>query len=178
MTRKKNNRDATRHLNSRPAEVVSFASVVEDSTLEQANELATLPFIYPRVALMPDAHTGKGSSVGTVFGTIDAVIPAAVGVDIGCGMIAVHTQFTAADLEAKDLTKLRDAVEKTIPLSPGNYHQQGLTPSAEDRCRELERMAENDGVDLSHSPKWRQQLGTLGGGNHFIELCLDEDDGN
>lgn len=177
MTRKKNNRDATRHLNSRPAEVVSFASVVEDSTLEQANELATLPFIYPRVALMPDAHTGKGSSVGTVFGTIDAVIPAAVGVDIGCGMIAVHTQFTAADLEAKDLTKLRDAVEKTIPLSPGNYHQQGLTPSAEDRCRELERMAENDGVDLSHSPKWRQQLGTLGGGNHFIELCLDEDDG-
>lgn len=98
-----------RHLKPhQPKDVVSFASELEESTLEQAQQLAKLPFIYPHVALMPDAHTGLGSSVGTVFGTIDAVIPAAVGVDIGCGMIAVRTQFTATDLAGKDLTQLRD----------------------------------------------------------------------
>ena len=92
-----------RHLKPhKPKNVVSFASELEESTLEQAQQLAKLPFIYPHVALMPDAHTGLGSSVGTVFGTIDAVIPAAVGVDIGCGMIAVRTQFTATDLAGKD----------------------------------------------------------------------------
>ena len=81
-----------RHLKPhQPKDVVSFASELEESTLEQAQQLAKLPFIYPHVALMPDAHTGLGSSVGTVFGTIDAVIPAAVGVDIGCGMIAVRS---------------------------------------------------------------------------------------
>ncbi|MDO4632041.1 MAG: RtcB family protein [Corynebacterium sp.] len=166
-----------RHLNTDPKKVISFASVLEESTLAQAEELAQLPFIYPHVALMPDAHTGLGSSVGTVFGTIDAVIPAAVGVDIGCGMIAVRTQFTAADLEGKDLTQLRDAIEAAIPLSPGNYNDEWILPgSADERCRELAKLAEENDVDLSHSPKWRQQLGSLGGGNHFIELCLDETD--
>lgn len=167
-----------RHLKPhQPKDVVSFASELEESTLEQAQQLAKLPFIYPHVALMPDAHTGLGSSVGTVFGTIDAVIPAAVGVDIGCGMIAVRTQFTATDLAGKDLTQLRDAIEAAIPLSPGNYNKDWILPgSAEDRCRELAKLAEETDVDLSHSPKWRQQLGSLGGGNHFIELCLDETD--
>lgn len=165
-----------RHLKDTPANVVCFASEIEDSTMEQAKELAKLPFVYPHVALMPDAHTGLGSSVGTVFGTIDAVIPAAVGVDIGCGMIAVRTQFTAADLEGKDLVKLRDAIEAAIPLSPGNYNGWVMGGSAEKRCRELAKLAEDTGVDLSHSPKWRLQLGSLGGGNHFIELCLDEED--
>ena len=167
-----------RHLKPhQPKDVVSFASELEESTLEQAQQLAKLPFIYPHVALMPDAHTGLGSSVGTVFGTIDAVIPAAVGVDIGCGMIAVRTQFTATDLAGKDLTQLRDAIEAAIPLSPGNYNKDWILPgSADDRCRELAKLAEETDVDLSHSPKWRQQLGSLGGGNHFIELCLDEQD--
>lgn len=167
-----------RHLKPhKPKNVVSFASELEESTLEQAQQLAKLPFIYPHVALMPDAHTGLGSSVGTVFGTIDAVIPAAVGVDIGCGMIAVRTQFTATDLVGKDLTQLRDAIEAAIPLSPGNYNKDWILPgSADTRCRELAKLAEETDVDLSHSPKWRQQLGSLGGGNHFIELCLDETD--
>ncbi len=174
MTRK--NKKYDRHLKAHKAQVVSFASELEESTLEQARQLAKLPFIYPHVALMPDAHTGLGSSVGTVFGTVDAVIPAAVGVDIGCGMIAVKTQFTATDLEGKDLIKLRDAIEAAIPLSPGNYNGWVLPGSADERCRELAKLAEETGVDLSHSPKWRQQLGSLGGGNHFIELCLDEAD--
>lgn len=174
MTRKKKTHN--RHLNPHKAQVVSFASELEESTMEQARQLATLPFIYPHVALMPDAHTGLGSSVGTVFGTVDAVIPAAVGVDIGCGMIAVRTQFTAADLVDKNLVELRDAIEAAIPLSPGNYNSWVLRESADQRCRELAALAEDTGVDLGHSPKWRQQLGSLGGGNHFIELCLDEAD--
>lgn len=155
--------------------VEAFASVLEPAVMTQAKQLAGMPFIHPHVALMPDAHVGMGSSVGTVFGTIGAVIPAAVGVDIGCGMIGVCTQFHASDLP-EDLVPLRDAIEAAIPLSPGNYNEWHLEGSADRRARELTQMAERDGVDLSHSPKWRQQLGSLGGGNHFIELCLDEKD--
>jgi tRNA-splicing ligase RtcB len=131
---------------------------------------------------MPDAHAGKGSAVGTVIPTIDAVIPAAVGVDIGCGMIAARTTFGAADVDGHDLAALRSAIERVIPLSPGNYnHDLDRFPFTEARIETLQslasggRSADHD-IDLSHSPKWRQQLGSLGGGNHFIELCLDEAD--
>lgn len=155
--------------------VISFASVLEDAALDQAKATATMPFIYPHVALMPDAHYGLGSSVGTVFGTKGAIIPAAVGVDIGCGMIGVRTQFTATDLQGRDLTRLRDSLERAIPLSPGNYNKGTLQDSALAKIAELEDLAEKNSVDLSHSPKWKQQLGSLGGGNHFIELCLDEE---
>ncbi|GAB3593986.1 RNA-splicing ligase RtcB [Corynebacterium faecale] len=157
-------------------DVISFASILEDAALDQAKATATMPFIYPHVALMPDAHFGLGSSVGTVFGTKGAIIPAAVGVDIGCGMIGVRTQFTAADLEGRDLTRLRDSLERAIPLSPGNYNKGTLQDSALPKIAELEELAAKNSVDLSHSPKWKKQLGSLGGGNHFIELCLDEED--
>ncbi|MFH0410826.1 RtcB family protein [Corynebacterium sp. L4756] len=167
-------RTAPRKFNDK-IHVEAFASVLEPAVMTQAEQLASMPFIYPHVALMPDAHVGMGSSVGTVFGTIGAVIPAAVGVDIGCGMIGVRTGFTADDLP-KDLIPLRDEIEEAIPLSPGNYNQWHLEGSADRRVRELAQMADEDGIDLSHSPKWRQQLGSLGGGNHFVELCLDEQD--
>lgn len=160
--------------------LLNWASQIDDNTLVQAEETATMPFIHPHVALMPDAHSGKGSAVGTVIPTRDAVIPAAVGVDIGCGMIAVRTQFSKADVDDNDRTlgELREIVEASIPLSPGNYN---LTEAlgkwyAQPKIEELEARAEKDDVDLSHSPKWREQLGSLGGGNHFIELCLDETD--
>ncbi len=155
--------------------VVSFASVLEEAALNQAKATATMPFVHPHVALMPDAHYGLGSSVGTVFGTRGAVIPAAVGVDIGCGMIGVRTTFTDADLEGRDLAKLRDSIERAIPLSPGNYNSAALKDTALEKVSELEQLAGDTGVDLSHSPKWKRQLGSLGGGNHFIELCLDEE---
>lgn len=158
------------------ASVVSFATVLEDAVRDQARDIAQLPFVYPHVALMPDAHFGLGSSVGTVFGTKGAVIPAAVGVDIGCGMIGVRTSYTAVDFSTNDLVALREALIKAIPLSPGNYNTWVLRESADRRTRELNEMAEANDVDLSHSPKWREQLGSLGGGNHFIELCLDEED--
>ena len=156
--------------------VVNFASHLEDAALKQAEATATMPFIYPHVALMPDAHFGLGSSVGTVFGTKGAIIPAAVGVDIGCGMIGVCTNYTASDLEGRDLVTLRDYIERVIPLSPGNYNSTTLKETAKVKVAELEELAERDGVDLSHSPTWKRQLGSLGGGNHFIELCLDEFD--
>ncbi|MDP9806577.1 tRNA-splicing ligase RtcB [Trueperella bonasi] len=155
-------------------ELKNFASQIDEQTLEQARMVARLPFVYPHVALMPDAHFGLGSSVGTVFGTVGAVLPAAVGVDIGCGMIGVRTQFSAADLAGKDLRRLRDAIVDSIPLSPGNYNRKVAGQSAKERIAELEALAKDNDVDLSHSPKWHMQLGSLGGGNHFIELCLDE----
>lgn len=142
--------------------LVNFASHIDDGTLAQARETASMPFVYPHIALMPDAHFGKGSAVGTVIPTRGAVIPAAVGVDIGCGMIAARTQFGLVDIErgggaGRTLHTLRLGVERAIPLSPGNYN---LTASlgkwfAEPKIAELEERAARDGVDLSHSPKWR-----------------------
>ncbi|RSZ64322.1 RtcB family protein [Corynebacterium hylobatis] len=166
-----------RNLAPRTPKVINFASHIEQGTLDQAEQLASMPFVWPHVALMPDAHVGLGSAVGTVFGTVDAVIPSAVGVDIGCGMIGVRTGFTAEDIRRRDLKQLRDTLEAAIPLSPGNYNDWALAgTTADTRTRELAELAELTDVDLSHSPKWRQQLGSLGGGNHFIELCLDEEE--
>lgn len=156
--------------------LLNFASQIDDVTLEQATQTAAMPFIHPHVALMPDAHLGKGSSVGTVIPTEGAVIPAAVGVDIGCGMIAARTNHVWGEgLRGRDLAKLRESLESAIPLSPGNYNNRldRFTFTAP-RIAELEATAGRDCVDLSHSPKWREQLGSLGGGNHFIELCVDE----
>ena len=157
--------------------VVNFASHIDAATIEQANQTAALPFVYPHVALMPDAHVGKGAAVGTVIPTLGAVIPAAVGVDIGCGMVAARTKFTSGDIAGKDLARLRGSIESAIPLSAGSYNRSlrrfGFTQA---RLKELEQLAADDGVDLSPSPKWKEQLGTLGGGNHFIELCIDSAD--
>lgn len=160
--------------------LINFASEVDDETLEQAKAISSLPFVHPHVALMPDAHVGKGSSVGTVIPTIRAVIPAAVGVDIGCGMIAARTCFTAGDIAGFNLADLRASVESAIPMSAGKYNRRlDRFAFTEGRIRMLEDLAERDDryvVDLSHSPQWREQLGTLGGGNHFIELCVDNRD--
>src|SRR3954453_20304778 len=101
----------------------SWASILEASTLEQAERTAQMPFIHPHVALMPDAHLGKGATVGSVIPTLRALIPAAVGVDIGCGMIAVRTQFSAADLAGRDLRALRVAIEAAVQLSAGVYNR-------------------------------------------------------
>nr|WP_207551263.1 RtcB family protein [Mycobacteroides abscessus] len=164
--------------------IISFASEIDYTTIEQAKETATLPFIYPHMALMPDAHSGKGSAVGTVIPTVGAVIPAAVGVDIGCGMIAVKTRFTECNLLERfdgayksHLSRLRVAIEEAIPLSPGNYNADTKRfPFTRKRIEGLIQLQNELNVDLSHSPKWMEQLGSLGGGNHFIELCLDSDD--
>src|ERR1700704_1203163 len=110
--------------------LINWASIVEEQTLEQAMKASAMPFVYPHIALMPDAHLGKGATVGSVLPTLGAIIPAAVGVDIGCGMMAVQTQHHASDLDARDLTLLHAAISAAIPLSAGKYDAR-ITDSAQ-----------------------------------------------
>ena len=157
--------------------LLSWASILEPDTRAQAERTASMPFVQPHLALMPDAHLGKGATVGSVIPTEGAIIPAAVGVDIGCGMIAVRTQWQRQDVErAGKLSRLRTAIEHAIPLSAGVYNTK-LTPSAGERVAELERAAEQAGVHPDGAAgNWRMQLGSLGSGNHFIEVSVDETD--
>jgi tRNA-splicing ligase RtcB (3'-phosphate/5'-hydroxy nucleic acid ligase) len=148
----------------------NWASILEPDTLEQARRTADLPFVYPHLALMPDAHLGKGATVGSVIPTLGAIVPAAVGVDIGCGMIAVRTQFQRSELP-DELAKLRVAIEQAIPLSAGGSNRH-LTDTAAERVKELEEYGDCDPDSVTG--KWRLQLGSLGSGNHFIEVTADE----
>jgi tRNA-splicing ligase RtcB (3'-phosphate/5'-hydroxy nucleic acid ligase) len=153
--------------------LASWASILDEKTLEQARTTATMPFIYPHLALMPDAHLGLGATVGSVIPTLRAVMPAAVGVDIGCGMIAVLTDKTVDQLP-DDRTPLRLAIERAIPLSAGAANNR-IVATAAPRVAELEAMAESAGFDpAQRAGRWKEQLGTLGSGNHFIEVSADE----
>jgi tRNA-splicing ligase RtcB len=157
------------------SKLLNWASILDDKTREQAVKTSGLPFIYPHLALMPDAHLGIGATVGSVIPTLRAVIPAAVGVDIGCGMIAVRTQYALADLP-KDRKRLREDIERVIPLSAGHNNRRVLA-SAEPRVAELRKQAAAAGFNPSvYMDKWDLQLGSLGSGNHFIEVCADETD--
>jgi tRNA-splicing ligase RtcB len=154
--------------------LINWASILADNARAQAERTASMPFIYPHIALMPDAHLGKGATVGSVIPTLGAIIPAAVGVDIGCGMIALRTQFSAADVHARaDLATLREAIERAVPLSAGKYNGRIYSDQTRARITELEQ---RDGADSAEriAPNWRFQLGSLGSGNHFIEVSLDE----
>lgn len=156
--------------------LLSWASILEDTTRDQALQTATMPFVRPHVALMPDAHLGMGSTVGSVIPTVRAVMPATVGVDIGCGMAAVRTQLTRADTDTRALSGLREAIERAVPVSKGGYNT-ALTRTAAGRVTELEEAAEQARFDPEdYARNWRLQLGTLGSGNHFIEVCLDLQD--
>jgi tRNA-splicing ligase RtcB (3'-phosphate/5'-hydroxy nucleic acid ligase) len=155
--------------------LINWASILEPGTREQAQRTAAMPFIWPHLALMPDAHQGKGATVGSVIPTFGAIMPAAVGVDIGCGMIAVQTGLVRADLAGKPLARLREAIEKAVPLSAGQYNETVHNGGTQARIAELES---REGADSAQeaAPNWRLQLGSLGSGNHFIEVSLDEGD--
>jgi tRNA-splicing ligase RtcB len=154
---------------------------VEDEAREQLARTSTMPFIFRHVAVMPDVHVGKGSTVGSVIPTLRAVIPAAVGVDIGCGMMAAKTTLTAADLP-DSLACIRSAIERAVPhgRSPGKRDPGawgGTPPSAVDVA--WATLAEPFARLVEKHPRLaktnnRVHLGTLGTGNHFIEVCLDE----
>ena len=154
--------------------LLNWASILEPSTREQAERTAAMPFIHPHLALMPDAHLGKGATVGSVIPTEGAIIPAAVGVDIGCGMMAVRTQFDAADLAGKDLSVLHGQISRSIPLSAGRYNTK-IRGTAAPRVDELRAMPGVAQADTAVG-NWPLQLGSLGSGNHFIEVSLDEAD--
>jgi tRNA-splicing ligase RtcB (3'-phosphate/5'-hydroxy nucleic acid ligase) len=154
--------------------LLNWASILEPTTRMQAERTASMPFIHPHVALMPDAHLGLGATVGSVIPTDRAIIPAAVGVDIGCGMMAVRTQFTGDDVRGRNLATLHEQISRAIPLSAGRYNKKLRETAAArvEELRDLPGVAQADGV--AHN--WPLQLGSLGSGNHFIEVCLDEDD--
>lgn len=154
--------------------LLSWASILDWGTREQALKTASMPFIYPHLALMPDAHLGKGATVGSVIPTEGAIMPAAVGVDIGCGMIAWRTDVHRDELEDRDLKALRRGIEQAVPLSPGNYNSEWWR-SRGTRARIAELEALDGAVSAEKiAPNWRLQLGSLGGGNHFIEVTADE----
>ncbi len=156
--------------------IVTFLPVasIEPGAIQQIRNISDMPFIFNHVAVMPDCHVGKGATVGTVIATKGAIIPAAVGVDIGCGMIAVKTNLKRADLP-DDLSGIRKGIDRRIPLSAGGQNQK-ITASAQKRIAELEEMA-GDRVTFFDMlmPGWRMGLGSLGSGNHFIEITLDEE---
>ncbi len=145
---------------------------IEEGARQQILNVSQLPFIFKWVAVMPDCHYGKGATVGTVIATKGAVVPAAVGVDIGCGMIALQTPLKRDDL--KDLRSIRQGIERRIPMSAGRKNDK-ISDSAAPRIAELERMERATGADYDKFDRqWRRALGTLGGGNHFAEVCVNE----
>ena len=156
---------------------------VEHDAIQQLLNVASLPVVFGHVAAMPDVHAGIGATVGSVIPTRQAIIPAAVGVDIGCGMNAVRTSLCAADLP-DNLHRLRSAIEAKVPVG-FNQH-----PASRMRGSQLQRVgrALSDRLDvlvgkhpgiMKMQPRFRDtwlcQIGTLGSGNHFIEVCLDEE---
>jgi tRNA-splicing ligase RtcB (3'-phosphate/5'-hydroxy nucleic acid ligase) len=145
--------------------LMNWASILEQGTREQAMTASTMPFIFPHLALMPDAHLGLGATVGSVIPTLGAIMPAAVGVDIGCGMIAVRTQYTAGQLPA-DRRPLREAIERAVPLSAGASNRKVSRDHTRDRLEQLTGLAERTGFEPgSYAGRWELQLGTLGSGN-------------
>jgi tRNA-splicing ligase RtcB len=150
---------------SRPIHI--WTDEVEDSARRQLDNLAKLPFLHPHgVAVMPDVHAGIGSTVGTVIATHKAIIPAAVGVDIGCGMNAVRVSLKASDLP-DSLGELRHDIERSVPLGAGGAHRDDKPLHAEAPASVLAAASTRNAG---------KQLGTLGSGNHFIEICLDENE--
>lgn len=165
-----------------PVKMWTHGVPVESAAKEQLANISRLPIVYKHVAVMPDVHLGIGATIGSVVPTIKAIIPAAVGVDLGCGMMACKTTLTASDLP-ENLSGVRAAIEKAVPvgMTPKRYGRDkgswetppsetdaawtNLAQEFEEICQAHPRMANTNNY---------KHLGTLGGGNHFIELCLDE----
>ena len=155
---------------------------LEMDAIEQIRAVSQLPILAGPVAVMPDVHLGKGATVGTVIPTRAAIVPAAVGVDIGCGMLAVKTNLVAGDLP-DSLGKLRAQIERDVPVG-FNFHKDVLKPKGtraalvlENRMKKLDerfpKLRILDAMGKFDEPRMWRQLGSLGGGNHFVEICLD-----
>ena len=168
--------------NGKPIKLWTEGVPVENEARAQLMNTAKMPFIFKHLAVMPDVHLGKGSTIGSVIPTVGAIIPAAVGVDIGCGMIAARTSLTAADLP-DNLHGLRTAIEQAVP------HGRSSNRSRRDKGAWDEVPQQADQAWAGLQPRFklitdkypklantnnRAHLGTLGSGNHFVEVCLDE----
>lgn len=148
----------------------NWASEIDEVTKNQAFVTSKLPIIDGHVSLMPDAHLGKGATIGSVIPTKDAIIPSAVGVDIGCGMIAAKTDLVATQLP-DDLSKILDAIHTSVPAGLGKWHK-----DVSDAANEWFIANPNANLSFKQTSKALVQFGTLGSGNHFFEVCLDEYD--
>jgi tRNA-splicing ligase RtcB len=154
---------------------------VEEEAKAQLANTARMPFVFKHLAVMPDVHLGLGATVGSVVATKGAIIPAAVGVDIGCGMIAQQTSLKASDLP-DSLSKVRSAIERAVPhgfvSTPGRAKKGSWVVAPNSVITKWKTLADRLDVITSKRPDLAEknpqdQLGTLGGGNHFIEVCLD-----
>ncbi len=155
-----------------------YTDDIEQSAINQLANIAQLPFIHSHIAAMPDVHYGLGATVGSVIPTRGAIIPAAVGVDIGCGMNAVRLSLKAEQLP-DNLHRIRSAIESAIPVGFNMHKKDQVRRSTIDALAKgylalLEKHPQLNKMQKKPYQTWVRQLGTLGGGNHFIEICLDE----
>ena len=157
--------------------VLVWTDEVESAALDQLANVANLPVIHGHIAVMPDVHLGIGATVGSVIPTRGAIIPAAVGVDIGCGMCAVRTSLKASHLP-ESLRQVRNRIERDVPVGFNMHSNRRVRFSAASQVEAglKEILDRHPGIASKRQKKdgWARQIGTLGGGNHFIELCLDE----
>lgn len=156
----------------RPGVLAWGSDIIEQNTIEQAAKTSRLPFVEGHLALMPDAHLGKGSTVGSVIPTKGAIIPAAVGVDIGCGMAAI--QFDIKKDQLPDLAGLMPLIEKAVPAGVGQGHVGSRNINLRKTIGDSYLLHDLGNSNLESTAT--SQCGSLGSGNHFFELCVDEDD--
>lgn len=151
---------------------------VDEKSKQQLANIASMPFIHHHVAAMPDVHLGMGATVGSVIATHKAIIPAAVGVDIGCGMVACRLSLTANDIDEAGLRKVFNQITRDVPVGRGQHADDRiLVDAAKPFEARLQCMCDKHPQlfkSFGKFSKWTNQMGTLGGGNHFIEVCLDE----
>ena len=155
-----------------------YTDLVEEAARRQLVNISQLPIVHHHVAAMPDVHHGIGATVGSVIPTLRAIIPAAVGVDIGCGMIAARLSLTANEIDEASLKKVFAQISRDVPVG---FEQHDERDARSDAAKPFKRglraiLDKHPGVEkrVGKNSSWVRQLGTLGGGNHFIEVCLDE----
>ena len=162
-----------------PVPVRIWTEDVTPDAMRQLEQVARLPFIHSHVAAMPDVHAGIGSTIGSVIPTRGAIVPAAVGVDIGCGMIAARLSIDANALP-DSLGAVRSEIEARVPVGFGMHDECNVRASGVARLKSgydaLTGRVPALATMMKHRDGWQRQIGTLGGGNHFIEVCLDESD--
>lgn len=152
-----------------PIKIWSQLEDVEDKAIQQLKNVANMPFVFKHVAAMPDVHLGYGATVGSVIATKNAIIPAAVGVDIGCGMMAVKTDLDYKIVQDK-IKEIRHSIERSVPVGFNKHKNERAVGAGFSGWETVDNLT---GMDMDLKQKARTQLGTLGGGNHFIEICLD-----
>jgi tRNA-splicing ligase RtcB len=158
-----------------------YTGELEPAARAQLVNISRLPIVHHHVAAMPDVHLGIGATVGSVIPTVRAIIPAAVGVDIGCGMMATRLSLTGNELDESSLKKVFNQISRDVPVGFEQHDERGVRNHAAKPFKKgLTKILEGHpgiGKRIGKRSSWAHQLGSLGGGNHFIEVCLDETNG-